>query len=461
MAITSSVGAGSGLDISGLVTQLVEAERASRSAPINRRESKAKAQISAFGTIKSAFDKLKTSLDALKPGALFTGRTITTSSADHVAVKAASGSTASVGSLDVVVDRLASAHKIRFTEQPAETELAAGTLRFTYGSGPDANFDIEITEDNNSLRKLAAAINDKNTGLTASVVSSASGESLVLTAKATGADSTISITQTAGAGDLSAFETANAANFTELAEAQDARAYIDGVLVTSATNTLSDAVEGLELTLKKVTDGSNNGPTQATITVGENLAPARSAIEALVKAYNEANDALRAQTAYNADTNTASTLTGDPLARSTGDQIRRALGELIGEAGANGIDLGLSTDLNGKLSFNTSKFDAAIAANPEGVRNLLSGDNSALQRRLGTPVGNLLSSNGSFAKRTESLESTVAQAATQRTDMERRLSQIEERYRKQFIALDTLLGKLASTSNYLSQQLASLPGAAS
>src|SRR5690606_30186726 len=147
-----------------------------------------------FGTIKSAFDKLKTSLDALKPGSLFTGRTITTSSADHVAVKAASDGTAAVGSIDVVVDRLASAHKIRFNELPADSELGVGTLRFTYGSGPDANFDIAITEENNSLRQLAAAINDKNAGITASVVSSASGESLVLTAKSTGAESTISVT---------------------------------------------------------------------------------------------------------------------------------------------------------------------------------------------------------------------------------------------------------------------------
>lgn len=461
MALVSSVGAGSGLDISGMVQQLVDAERSQRSAPINRREAKAKAQISAYASIKSAFDKLKTSIDALKAENLFKGRTVSTTSAEYVSVKSATGATPDIGSYEVVVDQLASAHKIRFNEIAKDTELASGTLRFSYGTGEADNFEIEITEDNNSVRQLAAAINAKKAGISATVVATETGESLVLTSSRTGVDGAISVSQVGGSGDLSAFETGNAANFTELNEAKDARAYIDGLLVTSSSNTLTDAIDGVELTLKKVTNGVDSAPDKATISITENLANARTAIENMVKAYNETVDALKAQTAYNAETKTASTLTGDALARSAGDQIRRALGELMGEAGAAGVDLGLSSDLSGKLSFNTTKFDTAMAENGDAVRNLLSGDNSALQRLLGTPVAGMLGSDGALTRRTDSLNEQVAAAGEQREAMEKRLSQIEERYRRQFIALDTLLGKLASTSNYLSQQLASLPGAGS
>lgn len=457
MALVSGVGAGSGLDISALVTQLVQAEAAAPSAAINRREAKAKAQISALGSVKGAFAALQTAVNAFKSTSLFGGRSFAVDASDFVSVRSGGSGTAALGSFEVVVDTLASAQKLRYTEIASNATLDAGTLTLQVGTGTA----ISVTTDSetNTLRELAAKINAADGGrtLSASVLSSDTGESLVLTAIATGTANTISVTQTGGAGDLSALLTANPANYTELSAAQNSAAYIDGVLVTASGNTLSAAVAGAEITLKKVTDGVSPNPANARVTVTENISGVKTALQALVKAYNETTAAIATATSFDLEAKTAAALNGDALTRGAGDQIRRAIGQIIGASNDAGVDIGLSTDTTGKLSFDSSKFDAAYAAAPAAVSALVGGADNVISSKLGSPVDALLDSKGGFARRNESLTEQLKDSAARRTELERRLTQVEARYRKQFVALDSLLGKLGATSNYLSQQLANLP----
>lgn len=461
MALVSGVGAGSGLDINALVSQLVQAEAAAPSAAINRREAKAKAQISALGTVKSAFDGLQTAINALKSNTLFSGRSFASSASEYVTAKAGS-STATVGSFEVVVDRLAQANKIRFNELPTGSTLDDGSLEIRYGVGAEDELNIVIDSSNNTLRQLAAAINEQagGKGISASVVASATGESLVLTSLTSGADSAISVTPATAGSNLDGFATSNAANFTEIDAAQDARAYIDGVEVISSSNTLSDAVDGVSLTLLKLTDGNGSNPSNARITVSENISGAKSALEKFVKAYNDAFSAIGEVTAFDLEAKTAAALNGDALIRGAGDQLRRALGQVLGDISAAGVSNLLSADVKGKLSFDGGKFDAAYAADPAAVSALFSGASGSVVSRFASSVDSLLASDGGFAKRTESLNARLEEAGEARSRLESRLEQVEARYRKQFVALDALIGKLGQTSSYLSQQLASLPGLA-
>ena len=459
MALVSGIGAGSGLDINSLVTQLVAAERAAPSAAINRREARANAQISALGSVKSAFASLQTAINAFKPGTLFDGRSFSSSESDFATAKAAASGTAVVGSFEVVVDRLASAYKIRFNETPTATTLDEGTLSFTYGPNPEDTFNVVVDSENNTLRQLSAAINAQanGKGLVASVVTSGTGESLVLTALQSGDNSTITVAQTAGPGDLSAFETGTPANFTELAPALDARAYIDGILVTSSTNTISGAVDGVDITLKKLTDGLGSNPANARITVDENIAGAKSAIQSFVKAYNDVFAAVGKATAFDIEKGTSAALNGDALTRGAATQARNALSNFLADAGQAGVITGLSSDAKGVLSFDTSKFDAAYAADPSAVRSLFSGESGSLYSRFAPSIDSLLSSDGVFATRETSLKNQLDSALDAREALELRLVQVEARYRRQFTALDALIGQLSNTSNFLSSQLANLP----
>lgn len=461
MAIVSGVGAGSGLDIQALVTQLVQAEAAAPSAAINRREAKTKAQISALGTIKGAFSGLQTALNALKASSLFAGRSIESSSTEFVTAKIGGTGTAVPGTYEIVVDQLALTHKLRNAiEIPTGDDLlTAGqtaTLKFSYGAGETDNFEVEVTDaSNNNVRELATAINQAadGKGVIASVVSSATGESLVLTAAKSGADNALTITQTAGTGDLSAF---TSAELTVLSVAQDSRAFVDGIEVTGSSNTISDAIDGVEFTLKKVNDVDT---PNVNLTVTENLDGTRNAIKAFVTAYNAVVDAIGTATSFDVEKKTAAALNGDSQVRGAGDQLRRAFSRVISDAGKAGIDLGISSDLKGKLTFDTAKFDSAYAAAPESVKGLFDGTSGSIYKNFFGFVDALVSSTGTFSKRDESLNSVLKDTTKQREALERRLESVEARYRKQFIALDTLLGKLSTTSNYLAQQLAALPGA--
>lgn len=462
MALVSGVGAGSGLDISSLVTQLVQAEAATRNAPLNRREARAKAQISAFAKVSSGFSSLQSALGAFKGSGMFGARSFTSSGSGFATARASGGGTpATTGSFEVVVDQLAAAQRLRFNELASSASLDPGTLTLSFGSGPEDSFEVSLA-GGETVRQLAAAINTQanGRGISASVISSETGESLVLTGVKTGEDHAFSVTQTSGSGNLSLFETGTPANFTELAAAQDARAYLDGVLVTSASNTLNDAIEGVQIELLKLTDGIAENPANVRITVTEDRSPLRSALAGLVKGYNAAMDAVRETSAVNLESKTASTLTGDALVRGAANQIRSALGNLISEAGKSGIDLGLSSDLQGKISFDQAKLNAALVSNPQAVSALLEGDDSVLQRGLGSTVERLLSPNEGFAQRTDSLKRQVDTVGTQRETVQRQLDMIEARYRRQFTALDALIGQLNATSSFLGQQLASLPGMA-
>jgi flagellar hook-associated protein 2 len=424
----------------------VQAEAAAPSAAINRREAKANAQISALATVKSAFAKMQTAVNALKSDSLFSARTFSSDQSDYVTAKAGSGS-AALGSFEVVVDRLAQANKIRFNETPNGTSF-----------GPDAEDRIEVSVDssNNTLRQLAASINAQagGQGVSASVIGSASGETLVLTALNSGADSALSVTPAASGSNLDAFDTGTPTNFTEIDAAQDARAFIDGVEVSSSSNTLSDVLDGVSLTLIKLTDGSGSNPSNARITVAENVSGAKSALSNFVKAYNDAF------TAFDLKAKTAAALNGDALVRGAGDQLRRALGQVINDVATAGLGSVLSSDATGKLSFDASAFDSAYSADPAAVQGLFSGASGSVATRFAATLDSLLGDGGSFAQRSESLQARLTEAGAARERLDARLEQVEARYRRQFVALDALIGQLGQTSSFLNQQLSSLPGVA-
>ena len=121
-------------------------------------------------------------------------------------------------------------------------------------------------------------------------------------------------------------------------------------------------------------------------------------------------------------------------------------------------DIGISSGLDGKFTIDSTKLDAAFNANFDAVGQLFTADNAGVAVKLGDLLDQYLGTSGVFDKRTETLNSMVKDISDQRTALNDRLSALQDRYTKQFNALDTLLAKMQSTSSYLTQQLSNLPG---
>jgi flagellar hook-associated protein 2 len=207
------------------------------------------------------------------------------------------------------------------------------------------------------------------------------------------------------------------------------------------------------LTLKQ------KGPT--TITVAKDSATASNAVQAFVDAYNKFAETVASLTAYDATTQQGGALLGDAQVRSVTAQLRSALGARLGgdaEAPHSLSDIGVTVQRDGKLALDQAKLQKALETDSPAVANLFAGTDG-LATRLDSQLDNLLTSGGPLSSRTSSLNKEIEQIGDQRDLLNQRMETLEKRYRAQFTALDQLVSQLTATGNYLTQQLANLPGA--
>ena len=459
MALVSNVGLGSGLDISSLVKQLVDAERAAPSAALNRREARTKAQISAVGQVTSAFSSLKTAVDRLRSGSAFEARKVESRDTERLTASVRAGQTPALGTYQFEIESLASAQKLQsnpLAVPTAATELGTGTLRYTVNG---ASFDVVVTAANNDIYALASSINTAAAGkVQAAVVRGDDGFRLSLTSGSLGTAGAISVTQTAGGSSLAAFTFAAGpplpGAMSETTAASNAVFYVDGVKRTASSNVVTDAVNGIELTLRKAEVGQT-----FQLLVSEDRSGAQAAVQGFITAYNGALGALKTVSAYNPEQNTAAALNGDAFVRSATAQLRSVIGDAFRAAAQEGVNLGIDTQIDGSLVLDAVKFNAALNANPDAVKRLYSGDDAVLTSNLSGYLDSLIGEEGTLILRKQGLDGQLTAVTRDREKLDRRMVAAEERFRKQFVALDGLLGRLNNTSQYLSQQLAGLANA--
>jgi flagellar hook-associated protein 2 len=231
------------------------------------------------------------------------------------------------------------------------------------------------------------------------------------------------------------------------------------VTVTSTSNTISGAITGVDITLA----AENDLGETTELTVGYDRAAARKTIDELVKSYNAVVDAIKAVSSYNAETKQGGPLFGDAGVRNIVYQLRRELtSNVTGIDGPFDIlgEIGVSAQLDGKLSVDSTKLDAAFAADFDAVGDLFAAPDTGLAVKLDRLLDPYLQSNGVFDSRTASLKSSIDDISDRRATLNQRLIALQTRYTKQFNALDGLLTQLQGTSNFLGQQLNNLPGSA-
>lgn len=458
MASITSAGIGSGLDVASLVSQLVAAERAAPDSRIANAESKAQTTLSAIGAFRSALAGFEDAAKALRDGAVL--KQAATSSNTGL-LNATISSTAAVGSYSVEVLQLAKVHKLASAPYGSSSDsIGQGRLTLTSGS---ESFSIEIGPEQDSLAGLRDAINNAsdNPGIRATLLNTAAGVRLTLTATTTGEAGAVTVAAETLAGDpilpsgtgLDAFSYSSGNEQLEQVDAaQNASIKIDGYSFTSSTNVFANAVDGLSFAASKAEPG-----TTFTVTVAQDQEAAKTAVQNFVTRYNVLNAAISTYTRFDAATQTAGPLLGDATVRSLTQQARAILSRSVGEGSVQNLSqIGVTAASDGSYRLDPAKLSTTLQSDPSAVHGLFNAD--GIGGALVELTKGYLDTDGRIAGKQDSLNAQLKDLSKQRTALDRRIDSVEARYRAQFTALDTLISQLRTTSSYLTQQLAALPG---
>ncbi len=441
--LLTSMGVGSGLDVSTLVDKLVAAKKAPQQDQITNASNTANTQLSALGQVSAALSALQSAMAPLTDGSAFTARAV--SSSDPKVFSASSSGSPVSGSYNVVVDHLASSLKASsgaFADSNAK--VGTGTLTLAVAG---QSMSLNLDDTNNSLAQVRDAINNAsdNPGVSATIVNGSDGAHLVLSATRTGAANGFSISSSGGDGALAALNydpNASSGNgLSVITAAQDAAYTIDGLAGTSAVNTISSAIDGLTLNL--VAAGSS------TLAVTNDPSKATSALSNLVSTYNSFVGIYQNLTKYDATSSTAGAMIGD----ATLNSINSTLSRIVGGT-ANGVSLssiGISLQVDGTLKLDSNKLTSALSDGGKQVGKLFGGDNG-FAAQLNTQLNTWVSPSGVLSNRTDSIAQQLKALTTQQAKLDSRMAILTARYQAQFSALDTLMSKLNSTSSYLQQQ---------
>ena len=457
MASIISTGIGSGLDIAGIVQSLVAAEGQPVETRIGQQEARAQAKLSAFGSLKSALADFRDKLEIMKDQEKFLARKAVSSNEDVFTVSADTDALPASYSLEVV--QLAQAQKLT-SGAFADSDAVVGTGTLTIGVGA-VSADIEITAENNTLAGIRDAINGAadNPGIAASIVNADSGSYLILTSEETGAAQTMTVTQAGGDGGLAALEYdpgSGLASLTESIAAQDAMIRIDGFDVMSDTNTFDGAVQGVSISVIASTGGATE-----QLRVENDPDEVKDLVSDFVESYNALIEMFDSITAFDAENELAAPLLGDSTVRGIRDQVRRQLSDAVDglEAPfATLAEVGVEIQLDGKLEIDDTKLSTILNDDFVKFGQLFSAEDGFATRLFDLAEG-YLTTGGIIETHTKGLEATIENLGDDRAALNERLGALETRLLRQFNALDSLLAQLTSTSNFLTQQLSSLPGA--
>lgn len=443
-----TLGIGSGLDISSIVSQLTIAEGAAQNAQLDSRESTLKAQVSAFGTFRAALEAVQATLASLKDEDTLQGRAATLG--DTTIASATATATAVPATYTLGVTSLATAASlVSGPIASADSAVGTGTLTIAVGG---LTAQITIDSADNTLSGIAAAINSApdNPGVNATIINTAAGARLVLNGTKTGAANAITVTQSGGDGGLAALVYDPANGNTQLTQSQaaaDAQFTLNGFAVTSASNEVTGVISGVNFTLLKVTD------TPTTLTVGYDQGGSSSAVGNFVKAYNALVTSVKALTSYDSSTRTAGTLLGNSTVNTLMARLRQILGQSstgVGGSVTSLTDLGITTTLDGTFSQDDAKLDTALSANLGAVTSLLSG-RDGLATRLDDLIDQYTQGGGLLDAITSGLSSGLSEVGRKRTDLQARLETYSATLTRQFNAMDAAVAALRQTQTYITQ----------
>lgn len=424
--IITSLGVGSGLDVNSIISKLMDVQNQPVNL-LNNQQANDQMKLSAFGTLQGALSQFQTALKNLNNINKY--QSVSASVANTGIATVTTTSTAAAGTYSLQVNQLAQAQSLVAKGQASATSaIGVGTISFnfgtttgtatsgTYGTGTtfansgSAPKTVTITSSNNSLTGIAAAINAANIGVTASIINDGSGTPyrLSLSTTNTGAANSmqISVSGDTALGDLLNQDPSSTTgqNLTQTSAAQNAQFNLNGLAISSNTNTASTVIPGVTLNLV-----SANPATPTTLTISQSNSGAVAAINSFVSSYNTIEATISQGTAYDPKSKQAGPLQGQASVLSISRQMQSILNSPV--PGASSVlsmlgQVGVSFQSDGSLSIDNNKLQTVLTNNPGGVAGLFASN--------GTSSDSLVNFSGSTsATQPGAYAVNVSQVATQ------------------------------------------------
>lgn len=440
---TAVSGLASGIDTASIIAALVEVDTLPLTL-VQQKQSVVEDHLAAIQTMNTDLLATKTSLESLaSSSSLSAFKSKSASVSDTGALTATASSSAKNGTYNISVSQLATAHQIASSAQDSSTTEfgSSGDITLMTASG-DA---ITVTPDDYSLEGIADAINGSGAGISASVVNDGSAYRLLLSADETGEAN--AITQVTGSDDLaSVLGSSGIDGFTETVAAQDAEFRIgdseNGLLITSASNTVNDAISGLTLTLSDTAD-------DITVTVGIDADGITDAISSFVDNYNTAMSYFNSNSTYDSDTNTAGLLFSDSTLRVQLQSLNGAMSTIVSSQpdGYQSLeDIGISVASDGSLSFDSSVLQQKLSDDPDSVASLLAAVGATVDKRLDWLTD---SQSGTLSLEENQLSGQISDMDDRITDLKQRIADRKAYYQAQFDAMEEMISELNTQSEAL------------
>ncbi|WP_404375916.1 flagellar filament capping protein FliD [Vreelandella aquamarina] len=455
MATITSLGVGSGLDLTGLLDQLQEAERG-KLAPITRQKEQQQAKISAYGQLQTSLNAFQDAVAKVNDPALYQSLS---ANVRGDAIKATATADALPGSYRVEVTKLATTGSLassRVTESDTALDLQGATaIQLTFGNSDTVSIDIAA---DSSLTDIRDAINaNKDAGVNATIINDGTGYRLALSSKTTGADASI-----ASFGFVDAAGATVAGPFAEDAATkqtgENAALTVNGIAISSANNQIEGAIQGVTLNLAElsIADGET---ASSTVNVERDTLKQREAISGFVKAFNDLKGTIGKLTSFNGDSETAGELVGDSTVRTIESRLRSVLtGGVAGGELSTLNQLGITLQRDGTLEMDEDKISDLVANNPQALSDFFVGGEAGngLAAQLDSTVEQMLGDNGVVKLAISGAENRVKSLDERYERMEKTIEGTISRYRTQFSQLDSMIAQMNSMSSYLTQQFEAL-----
>ncbi|MBN3063589.1 flagellar filament capping protein FliD [Pectobacterium aquaticum] len=475
MATISFTGSTSGF--TAILDQLTTFEQ-SRITPVNNQEKVYKSRDTAFDTLKTALTKLESANEALTKANGINKTSIT--SGESKAFTATTSSSASSGSYSVEVENLATAHSLLSSEfasskDPLGTTTSGGTRTLTISQpGQEKPLEVQLTDKQTSLEGIRDAVNNANGSVSASIIKADDDTYyLALTAKDTGTQAKMSVSVTGDATLNSKLNYTSDAGvgsgaMQQQTAAENAVIKLNGITITRQNNTVTDAVDGVSLTLK----AESTPGIAEKLTVSTDTAPMKKAIQEWVDAYNALQTTIGNVTKFTAtDPNSATpdSSNGVLLGNSTVRGIQTTLKTQISSA-QSGMSISTLNELgikqnpkDGKLEVDAAKLQTALAEKSSSVTEFFVGDgkktgfatqvNTYLDGVLDTSSGD---KKGAIQIAKDSIADTLKTIEKTKVRTQLSIDDTIARYKKQFTQLDKLVSEMNGTGDFLTKQFDAL-----
>ncbi len=446
MATIKALGVGSGLDLNSLLVQLENAEK-SKLTPLAMQRQANTNKISAYGSIKSALTKLQDAAKVLNTPKTFTGHTSTLSG---TGVTASSNQNAVAGEYSIKVSALAKAHNIATAGVADKAAALDGAGTLSIGIGSAAPVSIAVAQGS-SLDQIRDSINGADAGVTASIVNTgdtATPYKLVIASTKTGSESAVKLAFS-GSGDLPDLlsDAANGGSVTTVQSAQNASLTVNGIEVSGQTNTISEALQGVTLSISAVGE-------EQKLTIAQDSESIKKAVTEYVNAYNAFVKTSKTLTAHNDDPTLSGKLLGDGTLRSIQADLRGVMHTAEPGTFQAMVQFGVKLSPDGNLVVDDAKLTKAISENSPALSEFFVGSNGnkGFAGRMDTAIDLITRTEGKLDLANSTLNTLNKDLEKRYQTMEANIANVIARYETQFAKMDTMMAQMTSMMTYLSQQ---------